>query len=172
MLITASVHVSKGATEDDTRASVSDNIAATFAALEMVLRELRRQPGLRALRVDINVVAPPLLPLERPTLLVDPSYQPIKDSVSNITAAFARLLDENTSLKHVKIGLDPSLAACFDTAALTERRQRALQRRAAVLSSKYSAFTPLAMLPDDLLAVVLEQALPLDQRVEVVPLRK
>lgn len=132
------MHVSKGSSVEDTRASASDNIAATFAALEMVLRELRRQPGLRALRVDINMVSPPLMPFERPALLVDPSYQPIKDSVSNITAAFMRLLDENTSLKHVKIGLDPSLAACFETQVLIERRARALDRRAAVLSSKHA----------------------------------
>lgn len=166
------MHLSKGATDDDTRASASDNIAATFAALEMVLRELRRQRGLRALRVDINVVVPPMLPFTgHPTPLVDPNYQPIKDSVSNITAAFVQLLDHNTSLKHVKIGLDPSLAPCFDTQALTDRRACALTRRAAVVSCKHGT-SPLASLPDDLLAVVLQQALPIDQRVEVVALRK
>lgn len=36
----------------------------------------------------------------------------------------------------------------------------------------HSVPTPLALLPDDLLAIVLQDALPLDQRVEVVPLRK
>lgn len=142
--ITASVHLSKGSSADDTRALVSDNIAATFAALEMVLRELRRQPSLRALRVDINVVLPPLMPFERSAPLVDPSYQPIKNSMSNITAAFQRLLDENTSLKHVKIGLDPSLAVCFDTEALTQRRQRVLERRAAVVASRHARYVILS----------------------------
>ncbi len=173
---TASVHLTKHATEEETLVSVSDDLAATFAALEMVLRELSHQTSLRVLRVDINVVAPPTLPFDKSARrFVSREHRSIMQSVDNITAAFARMLDEHTGLKQVKIGLDPALAACFDAASLTNRRQRVDARRTAVLASRHArlgADSPLAVLPEGVLAVVLDAALPVDQTVEVLPLRK
>lgn len=172
----ASVHLSKGRTDEETLASVSNDLAATFAALEMVLDELSNHPSLRVLRVDLNVVAPPTMPFDKSARrFVDRKHKSIMESVGNITAAFVRLLDQQTSLKNVKIGLDPALAACVDAEQLTNRRERTNQRRMAVLSSRHArmgADSTLAMLPEGVLAAVLDAALPMDQTVEVLPLRK
>lgn len=168
------VHLSTSASDAECLdVSVGNDVAATCAAMELLLRELRHQSSLRYLRLDFNVLASSYSPFQQPACRFL-GTEAVCHSIELLTAALRKLLDTNTGIKTFKLGLHQRLYELFDRREMFSVCRR-LDQRIALLLGKHDrvgARSPVLDVPSELLSSILNIALPLDQSVEVLPLRK
>lgn len=77
--------------------TVGDDVAATCAAMDLLLTELRGQRSLRYLRIDLNVLATTCSPLDRPAPLL--GNEAVCRSIDLLTGGLRALLDVNSGIK-------------------------------------------------------------------------